>query len=1126
MNRIRYYFLKALICHLMLYGCNSEKKEPQLFTIVEHQQTGLDFSNQLVSTPDINAIEYMYFYNGAGVGAGDFNNDGKIDLFFASNQNNNKIYLNKGDLKFEDVTVHANIPQDGGWSTGISVVDINNDGLLDIYICRVGQFLDLKAKNQLLICLGLDQNGVPSYEDKAAEYGLDFSGFSTQAAFFDYDLDGDLDMYLLNHAVHQDGNFAERNKFLNTYHPRAGDRLYRNDSKNSRNDSFQSEDNSAVFSKKPFTDVTIPSGIHSSAIGYGLGISIADINSDGYPDLYIGNDFHENDYLYINQHDGTFKDELAEKIMHTSKFSMGVDVADINNDIFPEIITVDMLPSDPYHLKRSLGDDEYNIFKMKVRYGYHEQYAYNTLQLNRGNGHFSEIARYAGVHATDWSWAPLWFDFDNDGLKDLFVSNGIPRRLNDMDYVNYITNENIQDRLGKNQLGKNEMEIIDQFPQIKLKNKFYINQGNASFKDAEINIGNDKSTFSNGAAYADLDNDGDLDVVVNNINEPVLIYKNLASQNKKSESLTIYLKGPPENIQAIGSKLLVYTPDDVRSYENNPVKGFQSSMLLPFHIGLQNATIDSIILIWPDKTWQKINRNGNQKHLEINYEQGLPIFDFQEMTARKKPVLKAKDITVESALFYRHEENPFVEFDREPLIPFMVSSEGPALAVADINNDGWEDVFIGASKTKKPAVFVQDGKGKFIKTTQPALDADSTYEDVDAAWIDVNGDGWMDLVIASGGNEYYGNNEFQKPRVYLNTGNGELIKKEDAFDSVFLTASSLAANDVNGDGFVDLFIGARAVPWHYGQKPVSSLLINDGTGKFTNIDNEWSRLMTSIGFVKHAIWFDLDKNGDKDLLIATEWDGIYGFFRNDNIFQKKLLTDKKGWWNFLLPVDVNGNGYPDLIAGNEGLNNRLKPSSEQPIRLYYNDFDGNGNKEQILTYYLAGKEIPIANKTELEKQLPFIKKKFLLAGDFANASLKDVFPSPQIKSAEILMADYFANAYLVNDNHGKFSVKDLPWQAQLTSYKTAIVIHVNNDSLPDIFLAGNFYDTNIQMGRNDADYGLILVNQGNGKFFPTMIKDVVIKGQVKRMQKINMPQGEAVIIARNNDSLMLLQFIQ
>ncbi|HLF46508.1 MAG TPA: VCBS repeat-containing protein, partial [Chitinophagaceae bacterium] len=713
----------------------------------------------------------MYFYNGAGVGAGDFNNDGMIDLFFSANQGENKLYLNKGNMKFEDVTLGAKIPQDGGWSTGVSIVDINNDGLPDIYVCRVGNYESLQSKNQFLICKGIDEKGVPYYADEGEQMGLDFSGFSTQAAFLDYDGDGDLDMFLMNHSLRFNGTFNERQSYLNTFDSLSGDYLYRNDN-------------------GTFTNVTQPAGIYGYIIGYGLGIAVADINLDGWPDIYIGNDFHENDYLYINQQNGTFKEVLQEVTTHTSQFSMGVDVADITNDAWPEIISMDMLPEDPYILKRSLGEDEYNLFHFKIKHGYHPQFARNTLQLNRGNGLFSEIGMYSGVHATDWSWASLFVDFNNDGWKDLFVSNGIPKRLNDIDYINYASNSEVQEKIRNNKLDEKDMALVEKFPEIKLKNKFYLNKQEAVFEDMEKEIKNNIPTFSNGSAFADFDNDGDLDLVVNNINEPAIIYKNMTNDGLEKKSfIELKLTGSNQNINATGAKAIVFAGNEIRTYEKFPVKGFQGSMEIPIHIGLHGTKVDSIVLIWPDNSAEKINYKPDIIN-HFSYHDGLPQFKYTVLLNRTEnkgnPV---SDITNVSGIQYLHEENPFNEFDREPLIPFMSSREGPALATGDLNSDGLDDVFIGSSKFKKPALFIQQANGSFIKSDQPALDADSTYEEVDACWVDVNNDKHLDLILASGGNEYYGNSEYLKSRVFLNDGKGKLQKLTGAFGDIMMTAS-------------------------------------------------------------------------------------------------------------------------------------------------------------------------------------------------------------------------------------------------------------------------------------------------------------------------------------------------
>ena len=1099
--------LSVVFCTSM-WACKEKKPSmPAMFDVLEHTTTGLHFANQLTASPDFNMLKYMYFYNGAGLGAGDLNNDGKVDLFFASNQGQNTLYLNEGNLKFKDVTSAAKIPNDGGWSTGISIADVNDDGMLDIYVCRVGKYEHLKSKNQLLICKNISVDGVPLYEDQAAAYGVDFSGFSTQASFFDYDLDGDLDIFLLNHSLRYNSTFAPRSSYESTVDSLSRDILYRNDGGH-------------------YTDVSSAAGINQSIIGYGLGIVVSDINMDGWPDIYIGNDFHENDYLYINNQHGGFQDELTQQTMHTSQFSMGVDAGDINNDAYPDIIAADMLPSDPYILRRSLGEDEYNTFQIKIRNGYNHQYARNTLQLNRQNGSFSEIGLYAGVGATDWSWATLWLDFDNDGWKDLFISNGIPKRLNDIDYVNYVSNDEIQSKIRDGRMEDRDMTLIEKFPQIKLPNRFFRNKKNASFDDIGEAVTKNPETFSNGSIYADLDNDGDLDIVVNNIDAPALIYRNKTNDDAQHPSMQLQLQGPVGNRNAVGARLLLFDNGQVSNYEKIQARGFQSSMEIPLQISYNHNTIDSAWLIWPDRTCQSISlQHDSSLKKQITYQKGLPLFDFTKVhpkEAFKHTVFE--DITRTSGLDFTHVENLFNEFDREPLMPFMASREGPALTLGDINGDGLQDVFVGSVKWEKSAVFIQSSAGKFSRTQQPDLENDSTFEDVDATWTDVNNDTYLDLVVASGGNEYYGESEFLLPRVYLNDGKGHLSRKKDAFDPIYMTASCVVAHDFNGDGKQDLFIGGRAVPFEYGAIPRSYLLQNDGTGKFKDVTSTLAPELVTPGLVKNASLVDIDKDGDGDLVLAMEWDGIAAYLNTKGKFAKKVITENKGWWNFVQPVDIDQDGDMDFVAGNQGLNSRLKATQQEPVKFYYYDFDGNQKKEQVITYFVQGEEIPFGNKGDLERQMPFLKKKFLYAEDFAKASLYNIFEKKQLSEAQLLTANYFSHAVFINDGKMNFTVKALPWQTQLSVCRDISVLDANGDKFPDLLLVGNFYPNNIQMGRNDADQGSVLINNGKGEFTYEPLGNLHLSGEVRHIRKLTLPDmREIFILAKNNEPVQLLQ---
>ncbi|RYY23956.1 MAG: hypothetical protein EOO04_13655 [Chitinophagaceae bacterium] len=1116
-------------------SCKNTPATTTLFEVLESERTGLSFTNKLTPTDSFNLFDYMYYYNGSGLAAGDFNNDGKIDLFFAANQSNNRIYLNEGDLKFKDITKASGIPQDGGWSTGVSVVDINNDGWLDIYISRVSNFHSLRARNQFLVCEGTNSDGIPVYTDKAKEYGLDYSGFSTQAAFLDIDMDGDLDMFLLNHTVHENGVYRPRQEFLGAVHPVSGARIFRNDGGR-------------------FSDFTKESGINSSVIGYGLGIGVADINLDGFPDIYIGNDFHENDYLYINNGKGVFDEQITDRIAHTARFTMGVDIADVNNDGQSEIISMDMLSDDPYILKRSLGEDDYDIFNLKISYGYQHQYTRNNLQYNRGNGSFTELGLYAGIAATDWSWSPLWMDFDNDGLKDLFISNGIPKRMNDIDYINFVSNEEIQRKLAPGNNKGNGLEMIEKFPKIKIRNKFFSNKGSLAFSDVGAEVGNAKETYSNGAVYADFDNDGDLDIVVNNIDEPSLLYRNNFQENpgpitdtpakskpgqinsgmnkpQVATSFKVELTGDSLNRRAIGAKLVVCAGGSIRLYEKFGVHGFQSSIDIPFHVGKQDLAIDSVLLIWPDNSYEKIPGERIAAAVETpaiirQYKKGLPKFDYSSTLFNKKyGAVKVTDVTRQSGIDYKHIENVFAEFNREPLLPHMLSTEGPALAVGDLNSDGLEDIYIGGARDKKSALWVQKSRGKFERSVQPALDNDSIFEDISACWSDVNKDGHPDLVVASGGNEFYGKSENLAPRIYLNDGT-KLVRKADAFPGVYLTASVVVSSDFNGDGFDDLFVGGRAVPMEYGRIPQSFLLQNDGKGRFTDVTSNISSGLKDAGFVTSALWSDIDRDGDADLLLSFEWGVLAAYINDKGKFSKKELSDKKGWWNFMLPCDVDNDGDLDIIAGNLGLNSRLKASEQEPVNMYYYDFDGNARKEQLLTYYLNQKQIPFASIAELNKQIPVIRKKFLYAGDFAKAALPDIFGADKLKAATVFEANYFSNAILINDGSvngfPKFTLKSLPWEAQLTSFRDAVIVNANDDNLPDILLVGNYFESNTEMGRYDGDFGTLLINKGGGSFNSEPLNGISVKGQVRHVKALRANDQQYFIMVRNNDSAVVI----
>lgn len=1084
---------------LGVFAMSCSKPKETLFKVISAEESGLNFSNNLKPTADLNIFNYMYFYNGGGVGAGDLNNDGKPDLVFTSNQNQNKIFLNKGSLKFEDITEKSNFKAEKGWSTGVSIVDINQDGLLDIYVSRVGNFEVLKGHNLLFVCQNIDKNGVPKYQELSKEYGLDLVGFGTQAAFFDYDTDGDLDMFQLNHSVHQNGTYGQRQVFLNTFHPLAGDRFFEN-----------------IDGK--YTEKTKEVGIHSSAIGYGLGLGISDVNLDGFPDLYVANDFHENDYLYINQKNGKYVDEMLDKIDHTSRFSMGVDMADLNNDIFPEIFTLDMLPYDPEILKRSEGEDAFYNFKFKLSQGYNIQFARNNLQLNNRNGYFSEIGMYSGVHATDWSWSTLLFDFENDGKKDIFISNGINKRMNDLDYINFVSSDEIQQKISEKRFDESDESLVDLLPEIKIPNKFYSNGTDLSFSDIADNIIGNEGSFSNGCVYADLDGDGDLDLITNNINQPAFLYENQSNTLKpENKYLNVKLAGSEKNKNAVGTKCILYAGGNEYYQEKMPVRGFQSSMEISLNFGLGKVDkIDSLLIIWPDNSFEKHRNINTNITFSANYKAGLPKFDYSVFHLLKPEFV---DIAASVGLDIKHEENQYNEFDREALIPNMMSTEGPAIAVADINGDGLDDLFLGSSKRMKSQVYVQNSNGKFVKTPQKSIEADSVFEDVDAQFADFNADGKIDLVVASGGNEYYGKSEYLAPRVYLNDGKGTFIKKLDAFSGILMTASVVLVKDINDDKKPDLFLGARGVSWAYGEIPSSYFLINDGSGKFTDKTDEIAPDLKKAGMVKHAVWADYDKDKVDELVVAYDWGCIKSFKKSGKKYEAKDLTDKKGWWNFVYPMDVNQDGKMDFICGNLGKNSRLHATENEPVRMYVKDMDENGRLDQIITIYMMGKETIFADKREIEKQMPYVKKQFIYSRDFAKASLEDVFGKAKIGDAEIFEANYFENSVLINKGDGTFNLKPLGGNAQFTPYYAAQ--NISEFKKGQFLMMGNFYECNIQMGLYDADQGNIF-SLKKEQTIKNPISNLPIKGQVRRIRTINIGGKTHYLVIKNNDKMMVL----
>jgi hypothetical protein len=1094
----------VLLCSAAFLAFACSTKEDTLFEELPASETGIDFVNRSLEKKEFNIFNYRNFYNGGGVAIGDVNNDGLSDLFVTSNFEDNKLYLNKGGMHFEDITKQAGIVGKKFWSTGVTFADVNGDGLMDIYVCNSGS-RDARG-NQLYINQGI-KGGIPQYKEMAKEAGLEDGGLSTHAAFFDYDRDGDLDMYLLNNSFTPIDKLGYTN-LRDMRDKLGGDKLFRNDSPDGKSIKF--------------TDVSEKAGIYGSLIGFGLGITIGDVNNDNWPDIYISNDFYERDYLYINQHDGTFKEDLENQMPHISLSSMGADIADINDDGNLDIFVTDMLPGDDRRLKTTSIFEGYNLVELKLKRGFWHQYMRNNLQLNNGDGTFSEVGQLAGVHSTDWSWGALIFDMDNDGQKDIFVANGIAKDLTDQDFVDFLGDRNTMQQM-LNGKKFDYKEFTDKISSVPIPNYAFKNEGSLKFSNQAKSWGLEGPGFSNGSAYGDLDNDGDLDLVVNNVNAPLSVFKNKTNEKLKNHYLTIHLKGTARNLNGIGAKVTLYQQGNIKVLQQMPNRGFQSSSDHQMLFGLgQNGKIDSLQIIWPDDKMQVLKSVKADQVLTLDYQKASQQFNYSPFVAKQY----FADVT-STRLNYSHQESLFNDWDRDVLLKQKFSTQGPAMAVGDVNGDGLDDLYMGGAAGQKKQLFIQQANGQFKESAQADFNLDQTTENTDALFFDADGDKDLDLFVVTGSNEFEVNAPELHDLLYLNDGKGN-FKRDLLFPTIFENGSCATAADMDHDGDLDLFVGSRMISSKYGFSPSSNLYINDGTGGFKNYSKRFMPEITELGMVMDAEWADVNKDGYADLVVAQDWGGIVVFKneRGRKLVKQEMVPGSEGLWGCLKPADIDGDGDMDFIAGNFGLNSKIKASAEFPATLSVNDFDKNGTVEQIISCVTEdGNTYPMVLKGELQRATPAIKQKFIKYKDYANKTVEELYSDDQREGMVLRQITTTESAFLINDGKGNFSLQALPYEAQFSPIRGIEVSDFDHDGKVDILLAGNFFDSLPEWGRFDAMYGLMLKGLGKGKFVAQRSKETGFqtRGQVRKMSIAKSKGGNVVILAKNNDKAQVFQ---
>jgi len=1074
---------------LIFYSCSTKEENTKansengpLFSLLSPKKTNVTFSNNLTEDNINNSFKYEYFYNGGGVSLGDINNDGLTDIYFTGNMVSDKLYLNKGNLEFEDITSTAIKTGTEGWHSGTTMADVNGDGFLDIYVCRAGYLGGNELKSNLLYI----NNGDLTFTEKAQEYGLADTLLSTQASFFDYDLDGDLDMYLLN--------FPDKlfNMPLKEYY-----QLFK-EGKN-QSDHFYRNDNGK------FTDISYQARISNHA--FGLGVSVGDLNDDGYPDVYVSNDYEVRDYMFMNN-GKIFNEELQHRTKHISNFGMGTDIADFNNDGDMDIIEMDMAYPSHIRSKRNMASMSSEKFWKTVQNGNYFQYMVNTLQMNNGNGTFSEVGQLAGIAKTDWSWGVLFSDFDNDGLKDIVITNGYKRDLMDRDFQTAFKNK----REEKKKM--NVSEVLNLAPVTKVSNYVFKNKGDLVFDNHTEKWGFDKKVNSNGVAYADLDNDGDMDIVINNLDEVAFIYEN--QTNRKQNYLAIQLQGNRQNKFAIGTKVTLHTAEGKQVQELFLTRGFQSSVGTKLNFGLgNNKQIDKVEVRWPDRKTTIIEHVSVNQLLKIDYTKS----EFTNpITEQKSPLFWAIENPIDSG--FRHLENRFNDFDREILLPHILSRQGPCMAVADVNNDGLEDIYIGGAKESNGSLYIQLSNGKFSLTNKTVFAKDKLSEDLGALFFDADADGDMDLYVASGGNDYSERHKYFQDRLYINNGKGDFKKSIGALPKMITSTKIVKTADFDGDGDLDLFVGGRLVAGKYPTAPRSYLLENNN-GKFKDVTEKYSRDLLKLGMVTGAEFNDVNGDGKIDLTIVGEWMGFTTFLNKGKSFEKQeVKQETEGLWFSLLATDIDKDGDMDFIAGNLGANSKFKASNEKPFNVYGNDFDSNGSFDIVLSAYEGETNYPVRGRECTSQQMPFITEKCPTYKEFAEADMNDLY-GKNLDDALHLTARNLYSSIFINDGKGKFEMKHLPNSAQISPILDMIIEDVNNDGNLDVIAVGNMYGAEVETVRYDAGRGICLLGNGKGDFTALSPNKAGFMAwdNAKALKKIKVGNKYVYLIGINNRKL-------